>query len=490
MQYQTFVETKGASDSFAKLSALRLPSLENLRVLDVGCNEGFFCGYSLFDGAQSVTGIDSSATAIEKAKRRFPECNFIRQDWSVLPEGPYDVILMLSALHYADNQENMIERLLSALSDEGVLVLEIGIAPGPKISWEKIERSIDTRYFPTRKMLEKVLKDFAWKIVGKSVGQSGDPVPRYVVHVRKMKPYVVLLMQNPGMGKSTIGRKLFAQNNMSVLSGDTLYNRIYRGRQKAPEALARIVKDRYTTTGLDKVARRILEAGMADDLVELWVSVQHGKEFVLDSYIPEEFRKDIIDSFARHGYFPICMDWSNEHALSAVTDAAERAANYETSLLTPIASENQVNRIRLIPLSEPKECSLYWHLDSPTNDEILVPKYKYILSGWLYVKDASPSDVTIYVESQSFRKETSLSKTRRDVLAFLQEDKKEHVDSPWSEGKMGFALQVSSEMFMSSMTIGVIVGSNKIPLAIAQVSSIESGLKARLKHKFFGKVKK
>jgi hypothetical protein len=50
-QYQSFPGVKGASESLAKLRALRLPSLQGKRFLDVGCNEGFFCGYARFDGA-------------------------------------------------------------------------------------------------------------------------------------------------------------------------------------------------------------------------------------------------------------------------------------------------------------------------------------------------------------------------------------------------------------------------------------------------------
>ena len=44
MAYHDFPWQKGASDSFAKLLALSLPALQGKSVLDVGCNEGYFCG--------------------------------------------------------------------------------------------------------------------------------------------------------------------------------------------------------------------------------------------------------------------------------------------------------------------------------------------------------------------------------------------------------------------------------------------------------------
>ena len=61
VQYQTFDDAKGASKSAEKLKALQLGQLRNrhseatplkgLSVLDLGCNEGFFCGEALRQGA-------------------------------------------------------------------------------------------------------------------------------------------------------------------------------------------------------------------------------------------------------------------------------------------------------------------------------------------------------------------------------------------------------------------------------------------------------
>jgi SAM-dependent methyltransferase len=76
-QYQSFPGVKGASESLAKLEALRLPPLQGKRFLDVGCNEGFFCGYARFDGAAEVIGIDASKATIARAQARFPDCRFL-----------------------------------------------------------------------------------------------------------------------------------------------------------------------------------------------------------------------------------------------------------------------------------------------------------------------------------------------------------------------------------------------------------------------------
>ena len=75
-QYQTFDDAKGGSKSTEKLQALRLPllrnrhsearPLKNLSVLDIGCNEGFFCGEALRQGARRVVGIDMSRGFLDR----------------------------------------------------------------------------------------------------------------------------------------------------------------------------------------------------------------------------------------------------------------------------------------------------------------------------------------------------------------------------------------------------------------------------------------
>ena len=49
--------------------------LKGLSVLDLGCNEGFFCGEALRQGARRVVGIDRSGQSIERAKKRFPDAS-------------------------------------------------------------------------------------------------------------------------------------------------------------------------------------------------------------------------------------------------------------------------------------------------------------------------------------------------------------------------------------------------------------------------------
>jgi len=120
-QYQSFPGAAGDSESNQKLVALRLPSLTGRSFLDVGCNEGFFCGFAKFDGAQRVVGLDKSAAYIDRARKRFPDCEFLQQSWDHLPKGPFDVILLASSIHYADDQPQLIHNLMGELAPDGRL---------------------------------------------------------------------------------------------------------------------------------------------------------------------------------------------------------------------------------------------------------------------------------------------------------------------------------------------------------------------------------
>ena len=232
-QYQSFPGLKGASESLAKLRCLRLPSLQGKRFLDVGCNEGFFCGYAEFDGASEVIGLDRSSAAVARAQARFPSCQFLAQSWDQLPEGKFDLILLASALHYASDQEALIHQLMDALTEEGTLVLELGLAPTGKNEWVAVRRSIDERLFPTRAKLAAVLDPYAWKIIGHSVQQAGDPLARYVVHVRRRKPFVFLMLATSASGKTMLRRPLHSFVSFrfaTLLSRERFWHGIWTGR--------------------------------------------------------------------------------------------------------------------------------------------------------------------------------------------------------------------------------------------------------------------
>ena len=142
-QYQTFDDAPGHSDSAAKMAALRLPDrIDDWSVLDIACNEGFFCQSAWERGAGSVVGLDRSEEFLVRARERDPRTDYRLMDWSRLREleEKFDLVLLLSALHYASDPERLLRDAFDRLNPDGLLLLECGVAPGGHASWEEIDR--------------------------------------------------------------------------------------------------------------------------------------------------------------------------------------------------------------------------------------------------------------------------------------------------------------------------------------------------------------
>lgn len=345
VQYQSFPEVPGDSHTFDKLKALKLPDLHGRSFLDVGCNEGFFCGFADFQGATRVVGVDHSAGFIERARRRFPGCEFLCRDWEHLPEERFDVILLASSLHYADDQAALVRKLVDLLAPDGVLVLEIGIASSPKAEWTRIKRGIDERYFPSMPQLHEVLSDYAWKWMGKSVPQAGDPIGRHVIHVSRRRPVAYLLMQPPGYGKSSIARRLFLPSAVPVVSGDDLMRVVAEGKRKASAKLHERLASEYSPFHIDKTIQRTFDAGLGTDMVALWVSAAGDGDFALDAYVPVEHQAQVEEQLLAHGYLPVTLRWDKVGPrIGASESQASQAEAFYFSLAGTVAADGQQSR--------------------------------------------------------------------------------------------------------------------------------------------------
>jgi SAM-dependent methyltransferase len=372
-QYQSFPDTPGDSLTLEKLRGLRLPSLLGKRFLDVGCNEGFFCGYALWDGARQAVGIDQNAAFIAKARQRFPRCEFLQQSWDSLPQGPFDVILLASALHYANDQPALISALMSRLQTDGVLVLELGVHPSLGNEWIKVKRGIDERSFPTMSKLQEVLRNHAWKYIGPSVAQQGDPVPRFVMHVKRRRPVAYLLMQPPGYGKSSIARSLFQPALIQVVSGDRTIDLVARGKLSADEALQNIIRQDYSSDRIDQVTQLIFKSGLVNSYVTLMAQQTGAVDFALDAYVPVAHHAAVTESFAEKGYMPVRLVWEQMGTPEAsVKHAHERAEAYLAALSRPDQGFEIRQPTKSIPFKGPR---VYI-------DEIIYRNGQLAVRGW------------------------------------------------------------------------------------------------------------
>lgn len=462
MQYQSFPGVRGDSCSFEKLKALRLPSLGGKRFLDVGCNEGFFCGYALHAGAAAAMGIDRSHEATVRAQERFPAATFLCQSWDTLPEGSFDVILLASALHYANDQAALIDRLMAALTDDGVLVLELGIAPSGKKEWVSVARSIDERLFPSRSQLQEVLADYAWKIIGHSCEQAGDPIPRYVVHIRKLRPAVFLLTSQPASGKSTLCRTAFANSNMPVVSGDTVLGRIARGQLVAPQPLHQLVSASYESTAIAKLTDEIFTAGLGETLFDIWCAMAGGGQFVLDAYLTDEQEQAFKGYLTERGYLPVTLSWQMDVSMANQLDAQQRAEAYQHYLEQAEPPESlRCFKVTPPPAQQGGQELSHWHLDSPRQGQAVTDTVT--VSGWVMPRDHAQLDrVRGYIKStkkDTNHREFSLTQQRADVLASLQ------LTAQQCAAPCGFRFSVAKADLGDGVELGVLVDGHAVPLA-------------------------
>ena len=96
------------------------------RILDVGCGTGYLTHLIAQAGAR-VTGIDNSASMIERAQAAYPDLDFrIMSATDFHFPTPFDAVFSNAALHWVLDKESAVDRIAQALRPGGRLVLEMG----------------------------------------------------------------------------------------------------------------------------------------------------------------------------------------------------------------------------------------------------------------------------------------------------------------------------------------------------------------------------
>ena len=190
LDYHRAASPLGGSYAENKWHRLRLPELKGARVLDLGCNSGFFCAQALASGAARVVGVDLDKQVIAEARRQHPAVEFYDEGWNRLPEGEFDIVLLLSAIHYAPDPVALVDSILRQLSPTGLLVIEGGLidrqlawrSDCPMPGWRQV--GDQCRHLSGGYVRRHLLTAFDWEVRGASEPRGGDDVARYVLHAR------------------------------------------------------------------------------------------------------------------------------------------------------------------------------------------------------------------------------------------------------------------------------------------------------------------
>jgi SAM-dependent methyltransferase len=99
-------------------------SLAGRRVLDLGCNAGYWALHALRHGAAYVLGVDARAMHIEQAslvfeveginrdRYRFVRADVLRADWAAW--GRFDIVFCLGLLYHVNRPFDLLERIASS----------------------------------------------------------------------------------------------------------------------------------------------------------------------------------------------------------------------------------------------------------------------------------------------------------------------------------------------------------------------------------------
>ena len=190
----------------------------------------------------------------------------MKGSWWNSPDEKFDVILFLSAIHYEARQRALLEKLANYLTPTGVLIIECGIAKTEGKAWEAVRRAdgVVRRYPSVPMFYQELLKPYSPRLVGPSVMQQGDPVPRHVFHCYLREPTAFLVAGPTNAGKSTLAIGL-AERNVPLLRTD----RLLRGMERDP---------RYDWSPVAEVVRRLAARNLGD--IGTAVAAECAREFV------------------------------------------------------------------------------------------------------------------------------------------------------------------------------------------------------------------
>jgi tRNA (mo5U34)-methyltransferase len=157
-------------------------SLEGKRVLDLGCNAGFWSLKAIEAGCDYVLGIDGrqmhidqanlvfEVNQVDKSRYSFRTGNVFTDDFSA--EGPFDIVLCLGLMYHVNKPVELLEKMSAVNTD--VLVIDTAISKyagsGVRFGHDTLDgpkNAIDyeTVFIPSRRGMIELARIFGYTVV-------------------------------------------------------------------------------------------------------------------------------------------------------------------------------------------------------------------------------------------------------------------------------------------------------------------------------------
>lgn len=156
-------------------------SLTGKRVLDLGCNAGFWSLAALEAGADFVLGIEGRQMYVDQAELVFEAKEIDRDRYRFLvgdlfeldleSEQPFDVVLCLGLLYHVSKPMSLLERITAWNTDILVIDTTLSLLPGAylRVDEEKPENPLSAVdhvvvFVPTRRAVAKLVREVGYSV--------------------------------------------------------------------------------------------------------------------------------------------------------------------------------------------------------------------------------------------------------------------------------------------------------------------------------------
>jgi hypothetical protein len=124
------------------------------------------------------------------------------------------------------------------------------------------------------------------------------------VAIRQRRPRAWLILGASNMGKTSAINDLAHRSGLPVLRGDTIIAQIETGELPVPDALRAAVLRVRDLGRWQPYIEALFDDGLFEELARILTDRVGPRDFILEMWLPVEYRHVVPETFERLGYFP------------------------------------------------------------------------------------------------------------------------------------------------------------------------------------------